>query len=109
MLLIPTIYQVDDACANKSLCVIINISLQDIYLTRDEILAFLIKTNIKHTELAPVTMYGTLFYDEDYCSEIMSERWHIPFGKDFIPSLADIDIHRKVKLKDAEIAEQHKQ
>ena len=62
MMLIPIIHKVDSACANVIPCVLINLSTEDIHLTKDEMSGFLLELN----ETTTMTIHDTLLYDEHY-------------------------------------------
>ena len=67
-------------------------------------------TDSELIEITTMTVPDTSFYEKDYWSELLSEgEENNPLVKTFIPFPAYIYIHRKLKLWDAEISEQHKQ
>ena len=109
MVLILTIHIVNSVSADRIPCVLINLSTQDLHLAKDEMLRFLIETDIELDEMTTMTVYNTSFYNEDCCLKLVSEgEDNVPSGKNFIICQADIDIHRKVRIQLlAKISEQH--
>ena len=82
--------------------VIINLSAKSIFLHRHEILGFLDKTD---TEICEIMTSLAL---EPLAVEVTSEQLEnsLPYREDqFISSPADILVHRKIDLQDAEVSE----
>ena len=106
MALIPTIHKVDNACATDVPCTLINLSSEDIYLYKGEMLWLLIETDIELNKISTKTKYNVPCHDQDQYAQIMCKKKEtISLGNNVITSPADIDTNRKVKLQDAKLSE----
>ena len=113
---IPIIHKVDIYKPGNVPFVAINLSLDVIYLPKGEVMGFMHCQSLDVSEI--VTRFSTepspVILDEGYDtgeSEIKHEL-EVPLGSDekkFITSPADIDVHRKVDLQDAEVTEEQQE
>ena len=112
--IIPMIHNVDVHRIAYLPLVVINFSSDDISLLKGEVMGF---TQIQSLEISEImtetsTEPSCITY-EDKVNEVLNEQKgeveKINIEKKFITSPADIDVHRKVELQDAEISEEHRQ
>ena len=82
--------------------VLLNLSKEEIFLRKGEILGHLKKEDITVEEITTETMLQS----EDM--ELTKPNCEILSEKMFITSPADVDTHRKVKLQDAEVLDKYK-
>ena len=82
---------------------ILNLSKEEIFLRKGEILRHLEKKNITIEEITTETMFQSenVELTKPNCDKVLSE-------KTFITSPADVDTHKKVKLQDAEVLDKYK-
>ena len=99
LILLSTVHRIDELVETGIPLVAINMVIQDIWLTHSTIMAHLDPEEIDISEVTTQTTY-----DSGYDSEQEQEdsREEPPFSS-FITSPADMETHRKVKLKDKEI------
>ena len=108
--IIPMIHNVDIQKTENVLLVVINLSTDGVYLLKGEIMGFMQNQSLDISEIVTETSTepSPIIMEEDdkevpqrQKEEISSE------GKEkgFITSLADIEVHRKVELQDADITE----
>ena len=86
--------------------VLVNLSTDQVYLPKRKLLGQLIPTDDKNENIFPETVYADICNINDI-SDLDEE--NIEIEKKFITSPADIEVHRKVELQDAEISDEHKQ
>ena len=110
--IIPTIHNVDLYKSENVPLVVINFSSDNIYLPKGEIMGFMQCQSLDISEIITETSTepSSILLDEDNDTEEsrLECKMEAPFGpneKKFITSQADIDVHRKVDLQDAEIKE----
>ena len=96
--------------------VIVNFSTDNIYLPKGEIMGFMQSQSLDISEIVNETSTepSSISLDEDNDAEEsrVECKMEIPFEsneKKFINSPADIDVHRKVDLQDAEITREHQE
>ena len=114
--IIPTIHKVDVYKPNNVPFVAINLSLDNIYLPKGEAIGFMHYQSIDVSEIVTGTSIepSSVILDGVYNtgeSEIEHEL-EVPLRpeeKKFITSPADIDVHRKVDLQDAEVTEEQQE
>ena len=113
--IIPTIHKVDVYKPDNVSFVAINLSYDSIYLSKGEVMGFMHCQSLDVSEIVTGTSIepSSVVLDEGYNtgkSEIEHEL-EVPLRPDekkFITCPADIDVHRKVDLQDAEVTkEQH--
>ena len=91
--------------------VIINFSTDDVYLSKGEIMGFMQNQSLDISEIITETStepLPILLEEDNDIEELKEQREKITLEnieKKFITSPADIDIHRKVELQDAEVTE----
>ena len=102
---VPMIHNVDTYIPDTVPLVIINFSIDDISISKGEIMGFLQSQSIDISEIRTETSTepSPIAIGEDNVKEVSQNQEE----KKFITSLGDIDIHRKVKLQNAEVSEEH--
>ena len=102
LVLIPTIHNVEITETQCIAYILLNLSEEEIFLRKGEILGHLEKEDITVEEITTETMFQNenVKHTKPNC-EILSEKM-------FITSPADVDTHRKVKLQDAEVLDKYK-
>ena len=103
--IMPMIHNVDTFITESVPLVIINFSVDDISISKGEIMGFLQNQSLDISEIRTETSTepSPLIMKEDNVTEVLQEQGE----KKFITSPADIDVHRKVELQDAEVSEEH--
>ena len=102
LVLIPTIHNVEITETQCIPYVLLNLSEEGIFLRKGEILRHLEKEDITVEEITTETMLQSENMEPIKLNcDIFSE-------KVFITSPADVDMHRKVKLQDAEVLDKYK-
>ena len=87
MVLLPTIYNIDNGCTPEVPCVLITLATEDIPLTEDEMLGFLIENNIELDGITKGTVYDTPCQEEGHHVEIVAEKEsNISMRRNFITS-----------------------
>ena len=102
LVLIPTVHNVE---ITETQCIpytLLNLSKEEIFLRKGEILRHLEKEDITVEEITTETM----FQSENV--ELTKPNYEVLSEKTFITSPADVDTHRKVKLQDAEVLDKYK-
>ena len=112
--IIPMIHNVDVHRKDHLPLVIINLATDDILLLRGEIMGFMHIQSFKISEIVTETSTEpSSIICEDMVNEVHNEqekdKEKIDIEKRFITSPADIEIHRKVELRDANITDEHRQ
>ena len=102
--IVPMIHNVDTYITERVPLVLINFSV-DISFSKGEIISFLQNQSLDISEIRTETSTepSPLMIEEDNVTEVLPEQEE----KKFITSPADIDVHRKVELQDAEVSEEH--
>ena len=103
--IVPMIYNVDTCIPDSVLMVIINFSIDDVSISKGEIMGFLQSQSIDISEIRTETSTepSPIGVGEDNDNEVSQNQEE----KKFITSPTDIDVHRKVNLQDADVSEQH--
>ena len=107
--IIPMIHNVDIHKTENVPLVVINLSTDDIYLSKGEIMGFMQNQSLDISEIVTETSTEPspiMLEDDD--KEVLQEQEgevNIKMEKRFITSPADIEVHRKVELQDAEVTE----
>ena len=102
LVLIPTVHNVEIIETQCIPYILLNLSEEEIFLRKGEILRHLEKEDITVEEITTETMFQSenMELTKPNC-EVLSE-------KTFITSPADVNTHRKVKLQDAEVLGEYK-
>ena len=100
--LIPTIHNVEISETKYIPYILLNLSEEEIFLRKGEILRHLEKGDITVEEITTETMI------QSEAVELTKPNCEILTEKMFITSSADVDTHRKVKLQDAEVLDEYK-
>ena len=107
--IIPMMHNVDVHRTEYLPLVIINLSSDDISLSKGEIMGFM---QIQSLEISEIMMETStkpsVVVCEEKVNEVLIDQKEM-IEKKFITSPADIEIHRKVELQDAEISDDHRQ
>ena len=103
--LVPMIHNVDTYVTENVPMVLINFSVDDISIAKGEIMGFLQNQSLDISEIMTETSTepSPIVIEEDNITEVLQEQGE----KKFITSLADIDVHCKVELQDADVSEDH--
>ena len=103
--IVPMLHNVDTYTTESVPLVLINFSVDDISFLKGEIMGFLQNQSLDISEIRTETSTepSPLVMKEDNVTEVLQEQGE----KKFITSPADIDVHRKVELQDAEVSEEH--
>ena len=114
--IVPTIHNVDLYKSDNVPLVVINFSSDNIYLPKGEIMGFMQSQSLHISEIITETSTepSSISLDEDNDTEEsrLECKMEAPFEtneKKFITSPADIDVHRKIDLQDAEITKEHQE
>ena len=102
LVLIPTVHNVEITEKQCIPYVLLNLSKEEIFLRKEEILRHLEKEDITIEEITTETM----FQSENM--ELTKPNCKVLSEKMFITSPVDVDTHRKVKLQDAEVLDKYK-
>ena len=103
--IVPMIHNVDTYITDNVPMVLINFSVDDISFLKGEVMGFLQSQPIDISEIMTETSTepSPIVIEEDNVAEVLQEQEE----KKFITSPADIDIHQKVELQDADVSEEH--
>ena len=103
--IVPMIHNVDTYIPDTVTMVIINFSVDDISISKGEIMGFLQFQPIDISEIRTETSTkpSPIGIGEDDVKEVSKNQEE----KKFITSPADIEVHRKINLQDADISEEH--
>ena len=110
--IIPMIHNVDEHKTENVPLIVINFSTDSIYLSKGEVMGFMQSQSLDISEIMTETSTepSPILLEEDDDTEKSRElKKEITFEyneKKFITSPADVDIHRKVDLKDAEVTKE---
>ena len=101
---LPMLHNVDIYTESVPL-VLINFLVDDISLSKGEIMGFLQIQSLDISEIMTETSTepSPIVIEEDNATEVFQEQEE----KKFITSLADIEVHWKVELQDADVCEEH--
>ena len=102
LVLIPTVHNVEITETQCIPYILLNLSEEEIFLRKGEILRHLEKEDITIEEITTETMF------QNEMVELTKSNYKVLSGKMFITSPADVDTHRKVKLQDAEVLDKYK-
>ena len=107
--IIPVIHKVDIHKTENVPLVVINLSTDDIYLSKGEIMGFMQNQLLDISEIVTETSTEpSPIMLEDNDKEVLQkqeEEVNIIMEKRFITSPADIEVHNNVELQDAEVTE----
>ena len=107
--IIPMIHNVDVHRTEYLPLVIINLSSDDISLSKGEIMGFMQVQSLEISEIMTETSTKpSVVVCEEKVNEVLIDQKEM-IEKKFITSPADIEIHRKVELQDAKISDDHRQ
>ena len=103
--IVPMIHNVDIHTTESVPLVLINFSVDDISLSKGEIMGFLQIQSLDVSEIMTETSTEPLpiIIEEDNATKVFQEQGE----KKFITSPTDIEVHRKVELQDADVSEGH--
>ena len=103
--IVPMIHNVDTYTPDTVPMVLINFLIDDISISKGEIVGFLQSQHIDISDIMTETSTepSPISIGEDNVIEVSQKQEE----KKFITSPADIDVHRKVNLQDADISEEH--
>ena len=112
--IIPMIHNVDVHRTEYLPLVVINLSSDDISLLKGEVMGFMQIQSLEISEIVTETSTEPSFIIyEDKVNGVLNEQKgeveKVNIEKKFITSPADIDVHRKVELQDAEISDEQQQ
>ena len=102
---VPMIHNVDTCIPDTVPMVLINFLIDDISISKGEIMGFLQRQPIDISEIRTETSTepSPIGIGEDDVKEELQNQEE----KKFITSPADIDVHRKINLQDADVSEEH--
>ena len=112
--IIPMIHNVDVHRTEYLPLVVINLASNDISLLKGEVMGYMQSQSLKIVEIGTETSTepSHIRYEENV-NEVFDEQKEeivrTNREKKFITSPADIDVHRKVDLQEAEISDEHQQ
>ena len=112
--IIPMIHNVDVHRTEYLPLVVINFASDDIYLSKGDTMGFMQIQTIEISEIMTETSTEPSFIvyeddDNDAFDKQEGEFKKENIEKKFITSPADIEVHRKVELQDADITDEHRQ
>ena len=108
--IIPLIYNVDVHKTENVPLVVINFSNDDVYLLKGETMGYMQNQSLDISEIMTETSTdpSTIILEDDDKEVLYEQEREVikeNMGKRFITSPADIEVHRKVELQDADITE----
>ena len=103
--IVPMIHNVDTYITESVPMVLIYFSVDNISISKGEVMGFLQSQSLDVSEIRTETSTeaSPLMIEEDDVTEVLEEQRE----KKFITSPADIDVHQKVELQDAEVSKEH--
>ena len=103
--IMPMLHNVDIYTTESVPLVLINFSIDDISLSKGEIMGFLQNQSLDVSEIMTETSTepSPIVIEEDDVTEVFQQQGE----KKFITSPADIEVHQKVELQDAKVFEEH--
>ena len=105
LIAIPTIHNVKNTQNPVIPDVLVNHPTESVYLPKRELLGQLIPTDDEDNNIIPETICADICHV--YGNTDINEE-EIEVGKKFITSPADVEVHRKVELQDADVSEEHR-
>ena len=102
---VPMIHNVDTYIPDTVPMVLINFSIDDVLISKGEIMGFLQNQSIDISEIRTETSTEPSpisIGEEDVQEDLQNQE-----EKKFITSPADIEVHRKVTLQDADVSDEH--
>ena len=108
--IIPMIHHVDVHRTEHLLLVVINFASDDIYLSKGETMGFMQIQSLEISEIMTETSTepSSIIYEDDDNGVLDKQEGEFEkknIEKKFITSPADIEVHRKVELQDADITD----
>ena len=109
--IVPMIHNVDVHRTEHLPLVVINFASDDIYLSKGETMGFMQIQSINISEIITETSTepSSIIYEEDDKEVLNNQEGEVEkenLEKKFITSPADIEVHRKVELQDADITDE---
>ena len=109
---IPMIHNVDVYKTENVPLVVINLLTEDVYLSKGEVMGFMQSQSLDISEIVTETSTepSPIILEDDDKEVLQRQNGEISSEskeKRFITSPADIEVHRKVELQDADITETH--
>ena len=103
--IMPMLYNVNAYSTESVPMVLINFSVDDVSFSKGEIVGFLQNHSLDISEIQTETSTepSPIILEEDNVTEVSQELGE----KKFITSPADIEVHQKVELQDADVSEEH--
>ena len=103
--IMPMLHNVDIYTTESVPLVLINFLVDDIALSKGEIMGFLQNQSLDISEIRTETSTepSPILMEKDNATEVFQEQGE----KKFITSPADIEVHQKVELQDADVSEEH--
>ena len=106
--IMPMLYNVDAYSTESVPMVLINFSVDHVSFLKGEIVGFLQNQSLEHIDISEIrtetpTEPSPIILEEDNVTEVSQEQGE----KKFIASPADIEVHQKVELQDADVSEEH--
>ena len=109
MCIIPMMHNVDVHRTDYLPLVVINLSPDDVSLLKGEIMGFMQIQSLEISEIMTETSTEpSSIICEDKVNEVLNDQKE-EVERKFITSPADIEVHRKIELQDAEISDNHRQ
>ena len=111
--IIPMIHNVNIHKTEHLPLVVINFASDDIYLSKGETMGFMQIQSIEISEIMTKTSTepSSIIYEDDDKEVLNNQEGEVEkesLEKKFITSLADIEVHRKVELQDADITDEQR-
>ena len=103
--IVSMLYNVNTYTTESVPLVLINFSVDGISFLKGEIVGFLQKQSLDISEIRTKTSMepSPIIIEEDNVTKVFQEQGE----KKFITSPADIEVHQKVELQDADVSEEH--
>ena len=103
--IVPMIHNIDVPKTENVPLVIINFSVDDISLSKGEIMGFMQNQSLDISEIMTETSTepSPILIEEDNTTEAFQKQEK----KKFITSPADIEVHQKIELQDANVSKEH--
>ena len=108
---IPMIHNVNVHRTEHLPLVVINFASDDVYLSKGEIMGFMQIQSLEILEIMTETSTepSSIIYEDDINEVLREQEGEVKkenTEKKFITSLADIEVHRKIELQDADISDE---
>ena len=104
--ILSTVHRIDELVTNGIPLVVINMGINDIWLSKETIMAHLDVEEIDISEISTQTVYDSGYESNSY--EKKEKNSDEPVISSFITLPVDIETHQKVELKDKEIDQKYK-